>query len=243
MDNNGNFQVIKMLERAKKRRHQKLLISIVRMVLVLTAISLIFTLFMNVVWASTFTNGKASERVIAVQEKQMPPVPVKPEKKEIEEVDKSMTLKEKEATPSFPYKKHLKLPMEHQKFLYEKCEELDIDFDKALAVMEHESKFDPNAIGETDDYGYFQVNLSNHKWLAKEVGTPNQPLNPEVNIEWGTYMLSHLYDYWTEKGLSGQSLDVAVWSSYNKGITGFKKTGIATEYVSKVKESLNLVKQ
>ena len=109
--------------------------------------------------------------------------------------------------------------------------------------MEHESKFDSNAVGATKDYGYFQINVINLKWMADMNDAAKHPLDRKTNILWGTYMLSDLYNYWEAKGKQGEALDEAVWSSYNKGTQGYKNTGVASEYVSKVKESLVLVKE
>ncbi len=116
-----------------------------------------------------------------------------------------------------------------------------LDYEKVLAVMEHESKFDPNAIGATSDFGYFQINSINHAWLSETLGTPNDPLDPYVNMQWGTFFLSDLIDYWEKEGLTGTALEEAVLSSYNKGKTGYRRTGKAVNYVEKVRESHALI--
>nr|WP_106783281.1 transglycosylase SLT domain-containing protein [Lysinibacillus timonensis] len=143
--------------------------------------------------------------------------------------------------PSFPYRKELPIPYEHQEYLYSLCEDYGLEYDKVLAVMEHESKFDPNAIGATSDFGYFQINAINHDWLSQTLGTPNDPLDPYVNMQWGTYMLSKLTNSWEYHGLTGVALEEAVLSSYNKGVSGYKKTGKATKYIEKVRKSYELI--
>lgn len=142
---------------------------------------------------------------------------------------------------SFPYSEKLPLPYEHQEYLYSLCMQYGLDYEKVLAVMEHESKFDPNAIGATSDFGYFQINSINHVWLSETLGTPNDPLDPYVNMQWGTFFLADLIDYWENEGLTGTALDEAVLSSYNKGKTGFRRTGKATNYIEKVRESYALI--
>lgn len=243
----------KLMALKRKQRNIKFWISIVKMLIVLILITLTFTFLMNVVFSSPMEDDeqmKESSTVQKVESEKEVSEDTRTEE-QVEEVKEENTnepelmvvdaVEEKEDDFEFPYKEALSLPMEHQKFLYERCVELGLDFEKTLAVMEHESKFDPNAIGETHDYGYFQVNIINHEWLAEELNTENKPLDPYINIRWGTYMLADLYDHWKERGLSGQALDEAVWSSYNKGLTGFKKTGHATNYISKVKESLAMI--
>lgn len=142
------------------------------------------------------------------------------------------------ASSGFVYDSEIPMPEDHQKYLYNLCKERGLDYKKALAVIKHESVYDPSEVSETNDYGYFQVNVVNHKDLSKALNTPNKPLDPYVNINWGTYMLSDLYDYWKKKGVSGSDLDDYVWSSYNRGIGGFKEHGKATKYIAKVREAL-----
>lgn len=160
-------------------------------------------------------------------------------------VKKATTSKEKtekkkveQKKVSHVYNPDIPMPREHQEYLYELCQKQGLDYRKTLAVIQHESVFNPNEINETDDYGYFQVNLVNHKTLAKELGTANSPLNPYVNMVWGTHMLAELYTDYEAQGYHGQGLDDAVWSSYNKGKTGFKKYGHATAYIHKMKASI-----
>ena len=129
------------------------------------------------------------------------------------------------------------LPKAHQSYLLKRTKELGLDYQKALAVMKTESGFNPNVISSTNDYGYFQINKINHARLIKTLGSPNTPLDPYVNIDWGTFMLAELYEYWGSKGVTGNELDEYVWSSYNRGLGGFKKYGKVEQYIQKVNES------
>lgn len=136
------------------------------------------------------------------------------------------------------YNELVPMPREHQEYLYELCELYGLDYIKTLAVIQHESLFDANATNATNDFGYFQINEVNHASLAEKLKTKNQPFDPYVNMQWGTYMLSDLYAYWEERGYHGQGLDDAVWSSYNKGVTGFLQYGHAVEYINRMKASI-----
>ena len=139
---------------------------------------------------------------------------------------------------NFQYNSDIPMPVEHQKYLYELTEEYELDYLKTLALIQHESVFNPNATNETNDYGYFQINQINHVQLSKDLDTPNAPLDPYVNIKWGTFMLSELYERWEDEGYSGEHLDYAVWSSYNRGNVGFMRNGYADAYIKKMKESI-----
>lgn len=158
--------------------------------------------------------------------------------KKIEVIEKDNP-EEPEYVTQLEYKENISMPKEHQQFLYSKVQERGLDFEKVLALIETESNFQADAIGPTNDYGYFQINEINHEYLAETLSTENDPLNPYINIDWGTYMLSTLYDYWEEEGVSGEELDYHVWSSYNKGIKGFKENGMAVQYVSKIQQNLS----
>ena len=74
------------------------------------------------------------------------------------------------------------------------CEAEGVPQDIALAVMEHESGFDLDAVGpDGRDIGLFQIRRSNHSWLTEETGA--DPMTPEGNIVCGVWFLSYLYDY------------------------------------------------
>ena len=151
----------------------------------------------------------------------------------------------------FIYLKNIKMPKEHQEYLFNICKEKGLDYLKILALIKHESQFDSKVIGNGSNYGYMQINKVNHKNLAKTLQTKNAPLDPYVNISWGTHMLSELYKTWEKQGISNEvkegeifsKLDRYVLSSYNKGINGFKKYGEATSYINNIeKEYLYLNK-
>ncbi len=125
-----------------------------------------------------------------------------------------------------------------QKMVYDKCSEFELDFIKTMGLIYCESKFQLDLISSTNDYGLFQINKVNHKRLSEILNTKNDPLNPKINIEWGTYFLHDLYSYWKKKGLTGNELDHHVWSTYNRGLGGFRKNGPAVKYIEKVNEGI-----
>lgn len=138
------------------------------------------------------------------------------------------------------YNPNIPLPKDVQAYLYQKVKERGLDFAQALAIIKIESGFNPNAFSGSS-YGYFQINKVNHQHLANKLGTPNAPYDPYVNINWGTYMLADLYATFKAKGYTGTQLTEAVLSSYNKGIGGYQRTGIATSYCQKYYSALKVV--
>lgn len=139
----------------------------------------------------------------------------------------------------FLYIEEIPMPINHQEFLFNKSKQLGLDYEKLLAVIATESNFNPTIVSSTNDYGYFQINLINHKDFASKYETENNPLSPQINLLWGSHMLKDLYDYWSEQGVVGKELDYYVWSSYNKGLNGFKKYGYANFYISKIEKNLS----
>lgn len=162
-----------------------------------------------------------------------------------EEHNESFT---KQNMEGFRYIKEIPMPEKHQKYLYAICKKRGLNYLKTLALLKHESQFKSDIISSTNDYGYMQINAVNHNRLSKQLKTPNTPLDPYVNINWGTYMLKELYDMWSKKGIDNTNpetsitiLDRYVISSYNKGVAGFRKYGEATKYIEKVESELELL--
>lgn len=125
-----------------------------------------------------------------------------------------------------------------QVYLNQKVQARGLDLAEVLAVMKVESGFNPNA-NSGSNFGYFQINTVNHQTLSQKLGTANNPLDPYINIEWGTYMLSDLYKKYSQKGFVGQELREVVLSAYNKGEGGYQRTGKAYSYINKVNSAQN----
>ena len=99
-----------------------------------------------------------------------------------------------------------------QKYLYDKCKEYNVPYDLALGVIKVESNFNPSIIHKNSngsrDYGLFQINTINHKWLSKELGISDF-IDPYQNIDAGVYMLSQLIKKYDNEHI--------VLMSYNMG--------------------------
>lgn len=115
------------------------------------------------------------------------------------------------------------LDSELQATMIEMCEKYELPFALALTVAEQESRFNPDAISKTDDYGLMQINKVNFKWL-REKGI--EPLDYKGNIEAGVLILSEAVKKYGDYGLA--------LMAYNCGDAGAKrlwKKGIySTEY-------------
>lgn len=90
------------------------------------------------------------------------------------------------------------------------CEEYRVPYSVALAVIEAESSFRPDAENGSC-YGYMQINSINKSWLLQEIGVTDLT-DPLQNLHSGIYMLGDLY------GKYGDWHKVLV--CYNCGETG-----------------------
>lgn len=101
--------------------------------------------------------------------------------------------------------------------------------DVALAVAQHESSFNPQAVSApnkngTQDYGVFQLNTA----LLSDKGiSPSQALDPAVNIDAG---VSTLATYWQRYGGDLPS----VLGAYNAGPGAVSSGNLPSNYISSV---------
>jgi hypothetical protein len=144
-----------------------------------------------------------------------------------------------EADP-FVYNSNIPLNSDIQQYLYDLCLERNLDYKMCLAIIRHESNFNEKALGGGSNYGLFQINKCNHKTLSATLKTENTPFDAKTNINWGTYLLSCLYEKY-ESSYTDEDLLKAVLSAYNRGAGGFAKYGFAKSYIKEYYEALEVV--
>lgn len=80
------------------------------------------------------------------------------------------------------------LSVELQEYAQEQCEKSRIPLSLILAVMWQESRFRPDVVSHTGDYGLMQINKCNHKALRQELGVTDI-LDAKQNIRAGIHLL------------------------------------------------------
>ena len=80
-----------------------------------------------------------------------------------------------------------------------------------MAMIQHESNFDPSAISRTDDYGLMQINIRNHEWLTDMLGLTDF-LDPYENMRCGCFILRNLFEKYQDTDM--------VLMAYNMGEHG-----------------------
>lgn len=122
-----------------------------------------------------------------------------------------------------------------QRYIYEICADENVPVTLAMAMIEHESGFDPEAVSPTDDYGLMQINAVNHEWLKEEYRCADM-MNPYQNVFCGISIISSYIDKYGE-------LDKALMA-YNMGNYGAQKAwknGVTS--IAYSEEILSLMKE
>lgn len=140
----------------------------------------------------------------------------------------------------FVYNSNIPLDCDIQQYLYDLCTQRNLDYKMCLAIIKHESSFNAKALGGGSNYGLFQINKCNHKKLSSTLKTANKPLDPKININWGTYLLSCLFEKYSTS-YTDEELLKAVLSAYNRGEGGFAKYGFAKSYIEGHFKALDVV--
>ena len=136
--------------------------------------------------------------------------------------------------PKFkPY--NVPLSAELQEYTYNLCQDKNVPYELVLAVIDQESRYNPNTITKTGDYGLMGINKINHARLQKELGVPDF-LDPKQNITAGVQLLSELLERYGDEHKA--------LSAYNMGERGAREIvsrGGVSRYsraVTEIKESI-----
>lgn len=108
-----------------------------------------------------------------------------------------------------------------QRYIYEICADEGVPVTLALAVIEHESGFNPEAVSSTDDYGLMQINAVNHKWLEEKYRTADF-LNPYQNVFCGITIIGGYIEKYGDfnKALMAYNMgDYGAQKAWENGVT------------------------
>ena len=118
---------------------------------------------------------------------------------------------------SFAYLSGIPMSYELQQYTFERCKELNLDYEWVLAIMWRESRFQVDAVNVnangTKDSGIMQINDVNKDWLFHEHGIDNL-MDPMQNIDAGTAMLAQFVEKYGEHD---------ALMAYQYGETGMQK--------------------
>lgn len=128
------------------------------------------------------------------------------------------------------YRPQIPMKKEHQKLLWDYCNQKKLDYIDMLALISLESNFEEKC--SSGRYkGYFQISTIHHKNLSKILNTPNKPLDGAVNLNWGTSMYSWILTDKRVKDLKGKEQRDVALSIYQRGSGGYNRNGINKKYL------------
>jgi soluble lytic murein transglycosylase-like protein len=133
------------------------------------------------------------------------------------------------------------MPKAHQKLLCEYSWRNGVPYLDVLALVGTESNFDEKCVALNKYYGYFQIGKGHFPDLAASLKTANDPLNGEVNIQWGTAMYGWILEGSPVKNLPPEAQRDAALSIYSRGPTGYAQKGLNQPYLARYAEQLAIV--
>ena len=114
---------------------------------------------------------------------------------------------------------HWAYPIGYSDIIEQKSEEYDVPLSVIYAVIRAESGFDPNVESWVGARGLMQITEDSHDWIdyyrGESKGAWGDMYDPEINIDYGVWLLSYLYD------------EFGIWetcyAAYNAGPNAVKK--------------------
>jgi soluble lytic murein transglycosylase len=139
-----------------------------------------------------------------------------------------------------PWYARLWYPLRYSAIVRGHAAHYNLDPAMLAAVIETESKFNPDARSSAGAVGLMQLTPSTAKGIAQYTGGHNFRLsdltNPEINVRYGAWYLRHLLDHYADNerlalaAYNAGEQNVDQWQREHKGIQ-FSET---RDYVSKV---------
>ena len=108
-----------------------------------------------------------------------------------------------------------------QRYIYEVCADENVPVTLVMAMIEHESGFNPEAVSSTDDYGLMQINAVNHGWLEEKYRTADF-LNPYQNVFCGITIIGGYIEKYGDynKALMAYNMgDYGAQKAWENGVT------------------------
>ena len=132
------------------------------------------------------------------------------------------------------------VPLSHslQRYIYEVCADEEVPVSLVIAMIDHESKFNPEEVSSTNDYGLMQINACNHSELEEQYHSADM-LDPYQNVFCGVKIIGSYIKTYSDYSKA--------LMAYNMGEYGAKKAwenGItSTSYSETILELMSAYEQ
>jgi len=126
-----------------------------------------------------------------------------------------------------------------QRYIYEVCADEGVPVTLVLAMIEHESRFNPEVVSSTDDYGLMQINEVNHEWLEEDFRCADM-LNPYQNVFCGIKIIAKYIEKYEDdygKALMAYNMgDYGARKAWQNGVTSTNYSTSILELMQKYEE-------
>lgn len=137
------------------------------------------------------------------------------------------------------------VPLSHslQRYIYEVCADENVPVSLIIAMIDQESKFNPEVVSKTGDYGLMQINTINHEWLAEEYRTADM-LDPYQNVFCGIKVIGSYIQNYNDYGLALMAYNMGDYGARKAWESGIESTSysesvltLMQQYEQEVKEN------
>lgn len=130
-----------------------------------------------------------------------------------------------------------------QRFIYEVCADEEVPVSLVVALIDHESKFNPEVVSKTDDYGLMQINAINHEQLEEQYRAADM-LDPYQNVFCGIKILGSYIEKYEDLSYALMAYNMGEYGARKAWESGVKFTSyiesileLMSEYEQEVKEN------
>ena len=123
----------------------------------------------------------------------------------------------------------LRYPLRYEEFITGHAENYRLEPQLLAAVIYQESKFDPDARSASGAVGLMQLLPETGQGIADRTGgdewTPEDLLNPELNIRYGSWYLRHLLDKYGDEELA-----LAAYNAGQTNVDRWRERGVGIQF-------------
>lgn len=140
---------------------------------------------------------------------------------------------------------YFNVPLSHslQRYIYEVCADEGVPVTLIIAMIDHESRFNPEAVSTTNDYGLMQINAINHEWLEERYRTADM-LDPYQNVFCGVKLIGRYITKYEDYGKALMAYNMGDYGARKAWESGINTSSYSTailalmsEYEQEVKEN------
>lgn len=152
---------------------------------------------------------------------------------------------EKDQLPMVGEVTYFDVPLSHglQRYIYEVCADEGVPVSLIIAMIDHESRFSPEAVSSTNDYGLMQINAINHEWLEEQYRTADM-LDPYQNVFCGIKLIGRYIAKYEDYGKALMAYNMGDYGARKAWDSGINTSSYSTailelmsEYEQEVKEN------